>query len=278
MLILAFSCRLHRTRAPLTSSYPLSRPRHYLSLTIAKWARFQDTCPRSKLLVERRRRCGQGTDLSTSERLHNEAWEQRRRLRDRQDRLETAARDRANPELASNLRALPPNRGDVGERLYEQALRKREDALERERLACMTPPHATFHPEIDSRSESMARRRRKDGWCLGGYRDPGRVGLVEEALLAEGVLYERRRQERLERQGQLDEFLRRGVRASAHSERLLREAERRGVQKERRRSGLGQGGESHVVGETADGNIDEEASFTPNLEALEISDKLLESR
>lgn len=223
-----------------------------------------------------RRNSSSATPLSASQRLHSEAWEQRQRQENRQNRVETAARRRANPELTASSRALPRDRGDVAQRLYEQAVWGREDALERERWAQIAPRGATFHPEIDPRSVSLARRRR-NGWGLGGAEKPDSGGLVEEALLAEGAMYERRREERQARQDRLDEVLRQTLRPNLHSERLLRDIKARSHTKGTH-AALDQGGMSPGL-EALSGSDDvDKAGFNPSLEALETSMRMLESR
>lgn len=216
-----------------------------------------------------------GAHESASQRLHREALEQRQRQENRRTRVEMAARRRANPELSASSRTISRNRGDVARRLYDQALSGREDALERERVALAAPQGGTFRPVITQRSVHLARRRRRrKGWGLGGVEVSGRRGVIEETLLAEGVAYEQRRQKRQERQEQFDEVLRRGVVPSRHSKRLLLEIERRsnanGTQPI-----LEQGGTSTESEEPV--GVDQ-TGFKPNLEALEASKKMLESR
>lgn len=183
-------------------------------------------------------------------------------------RVRTAIRRRANPQLRTRSRSLPRrNSGDVAYRLYEQALLLREEALERERHAQKPPRGATFHPEIDQRSGVLAQRRR-DRWASLGLDVSTRGGAsaVQELLLAEGTLYDRRRQERQSRQEQLA-LQRANPTANKHSRRLLRNAERMG-----RSIGMQAGsGTSQVSQET-------ENTFTPRLEALDTSKRMLESR
>lgn len=214
---------------------------------------------------------------STSQRLHREALEHRQRQENRRTRVEMAARRRANPKLSAGLRTVSRKRGDVARRLYEQALSGREEALERERLALVDPEGDTFRPVITRRSERLARRRR-EGWGLGGVEVSGRGGVIEETLLAEGAIYERRRRERQERQEQFDEVLRQGVVPSRHSKRLLLELERRNNANGTQPIHLNQGSTSIDSEEpTAAVNVDQ-AGFTPNLEALEASKRMLEAR
>lgn len=242
-----------------------------------KLACVQGTINRSNLLVERMRRDGCTENLPASERLHRGAWEKQQRQENRQTLAEAAARRRSNPELTAKSRTLSRNRGEVAERLYEQAVVSREEALERERFELSAPRDATFHPKIAPRSASLALRRRKEGWGSGAFGDSAGGALVEEALLAEGVVYERRRQERKARKDQLAEVLRQGSRLNLHSKRLLREAESNG----RARGALydlGQGGGYHAFESAMDSDSVEQPSFTPVLVALKTSKTLLESR
>lgn len=226
------------------------------------------------------RQTGRGTHLPTSERLHNDAWEHQRRLEGRQKRVEAAARRRANPELTASAKLVPHDRGDIADRLYEQAILAREDAREREHVERRAPRGATFHPEIAPWSEALARRRR-DRWKLSDCEgSAGRGGLVEEALLAEGMIYARRRQERQDRQETLQKVLRQSARPNRHSERLLREVERRGTA-DGPPSEVGQGGGAQpwtVATENDGDDLQEILDFKPALEALDKSNKLLESR
>lgn len=215
--------------------------------------------------------------LPTSERLHRQAWEQRQRTKDCQTRVETAARLRANPKLKASSRALPRNRGDVAQRLHEQALLMREDVLERERMARIAPRGATFHPDIDPRSELLARRRRRDDWGLSVLDRLGGGGHIEEKLLAEGILYEHRRQERQERLEEMEDIVRQSPKTNCHSERLLRAVGRRGIAQETQSEFvLGDGPRVLEAGVGGDGV--EQESFIPTLQAFETSKKLLESR
>lgn len=225
------------------------------------------------------RQTGRAAHLPTSERLHSDAWQHQRRLEDRQMRVEAAARRRANPELTASAKSVPHNRGDVTDRLYEHAILAKEDALERENVERSSPRGATFHPEISPWSEALARRRR-DRWRLRDCEQSARGGgRVEETLLAEGVMYARRRQERRDRQETLQKVLRQSVRPNRHSERLLREVERRGTSNGAP-SEVGQGGgKQWTVATESDGDgVQERASFRPTLEALDKSKELLESR
>lgn len=272
----------------------------------------QETCHRSKLIVKRMRRengkgIRNGYRLAASERLYKVAWQQQQRRIDRQIQVNAAARLNANPNLTSNsgsnnnlysttATAQSHHRCDVGERLYEQAMIHRQNALDRARIAQSSPRDATFHPEISRRSVSLARRRRQY-WRESGSEESGRGGggLVEEGLLTEGKLYDRRRHERQIRQAELDDFLRRGYRANQQSEIILQDAEvPRATLAERGRaqggSGRGDagrmkqnrsGGGPPVISDFADElRIDdvEEATFKPALAALKTSNKLLESR
>ncbi len=230
----------------------------------------QETCGKSAALVERmRREDSSGAHLSISQRLHRKAHEQRRRKETLQMRVQTAIRRRANPHLRTRSRSLPRRScGDAAYRLYEQAILVREAALERERQA-QKPPGATFHPEIAQRSGVLAQRRR-DRWVSLGVDVPTRGGAstVQELLLAEGSLYNRRREERQSRQEQLA-LQRPNPTVNEHSRRLLRNAERMG-----RSIGMQAGyqsGVSQVSQET-------ENNFTPRLEALHTSKRMLESR
>lgn len=216
-----------------------------------------------------RREDGGAAHLSISQRLHRKALEQRRRKEFLQIRVEAAIRRRANPHLRKRSRSLPRrNCGDAAYRLYEQALLSREEARERERLAQKPPRGATFRPEIAQRSGVLAQRRR-DRWVSLGLDVSGRRGgasAVQELLLAEGTLYSRRREERQARQEQLA-LRRQNPTVNRHSRRLLRNAERMG-----RSVGMQAGsGISYASQET-------ESTFTPRLEALETSKRMLESR
>lgn len=179
--------------------------------------------------MERMRRESNGAHVSTSQRLHEKASDQRRRQKNLQTRVRTAIRRRANPHLWTRSRSLPRrDRRNVSDRLYEQALSWREEALERERLAQEPPRGFTFRPEIVQRSGVLAQRRR-DRWVSLGLDVSGRSGgsAVQEVLLAEGTLYNRRRQERRARQEQLVRR-RQTPTVNRHSRRLLRDAERVG--------------------------------------------------
>lgn len=221
-------------------------------------------------------RSRKGDHQSASQRLHRDALEQRQRIENRRTRVEIAARRRANPDLAAISRAVSRSRGDVARRLYEQALSGREHALERERLALAGPQGGTFCPVIIQRSVRLARRRR-EGWGSGDVEVSGKVGAIEEALLAEGIVYERRRQERQARRERVDEILRQSHAPSRHSKHLLLEIERRGNAKETK-SLSGQGGKLSVSEEpTASDDVDQ-TGLKPNLEALETSKRMLESR
>lgn len=235
------------------------------------WWVVQETCSRSAFLVERMRRDRHGVQLSTSQRLHETANEQRRRQESLQTRVRTAIRRRANPRIFTRSRSLPQRgRRDVADRLYEQALVRREEALERERLAQNHPRGVTFHPEIVQRSGVLAQRRR-DRWVSLGLDLSDKRGrsAVQEVLLAEGTLYHRRREERRARQEELA-LRRQTPTVNRHSRRLLRDAERMGrsigVQLD-----LGNGDRSQV-------SLATEESFTPRLEALDASKRMLESR
>lgn len=247
----------------------------------------QETCHRSKVLVERRR-CENGVArVSTSKRLHDAAHKQRLRQDARQMQVNAAARGRANPDLAAkNSRFLFPNydRGDVGERLYELALLKRKDALERELLARNAPRDTTFRPEIGRRSASLAKRRR-ESWRVDDGGEALEEGFlaVEEGLLAEGRVYERRRLQRQARQAQLDNDLRQGAGPNPHSERLLRGVAPRALSGGRgSAANAGQNSGARVTTSTAVGNdgVDDtvEVTFKPALAARRASNKLLESR
>lgn len=236
---------------------------------------------------------GRSLNLAASERLHEAACEQRQRKNDRQAEVSAAARRHATPNLAaanhtSKIIPVSYRRGDVGERLYEQAVMSREHAMEREHMAQTSPRGATFHPEISQRSVSLARRRR-EYWRQEESSKKSRLrwgALVEEGLLAEGRIYDRRRQERQMRQAELDEVLKRGCRPNLHSEMILREADQRILREadhpgvtlvtSRRKQENGR-----VIANDANGlddHVSEEALFNPTLEAIKTSRKLLESR
>lgn len=263
----------------------------------------QETCQRSKVLVERMREApgGNGSNgssrrnlsLTASERLYEAACKQRQRQNDRQAQVSAAARRRATASLAAashTSKLIPPShrRGDIGERLYEQAVMKREHAIEREHMAQTSPRGATFHPEITRRSAALARRRRECWREEGGSEESGsRWGaVVEEGLLAEGRAYARRRQERQMRQEELDEVLKRGYRPNLHSERILREVDQRVLREAGQprvalaagRRGLENARVSADDASGLDGNEFEEPLFNPTLEAMRTSKKLLESR
>lgn len=213
---------------------------------------------------------------SASQRLHGDALEQRRRLENRRTRVEIAARRRANPDLAASSRTVSRSRGDVARRLYEQALSGREEALERESLALAGAQGGTFRPVITQRSVRLARRRR-EGWGSSGVNVSDKGGVIEEALLAEGVVYEWRRRERQARQERLNVTLRQGVAPSRHSKRLLLEIERRGNAKGTKPLS-GEGGRSLASEKpTASDDVDH-TGFKPNLEALDTSKRMLEAR
>lgn len=196
-------------------------------------------------------------------------------MENRRTRVEIAARRRANPDLPARSKTVSRSQGDVARRLYEQALSSRESALERERLAQADPQRGTFRPVIAQKSVRLARRRR-EGWGSGGVEVSGKGGLIEEALLAEGAVYERRRQERQARLEQLHGVLRQNLAPSRHSKRLLLKIERRSNAK-----GMnplsGQRGRLPASEEPTASDV-EQTGFKPNLEALETSKRMLESR
>lgn len=244
----------------------------------------QATCGRSTVLVEQMRRDDANrTQLSTSKRLYGNAREQRRRQETLQMQVETAIRRRANPTISVRSRSLPRNRqrhGDAARRLYEQAVASREEALQRERhLAQNLPRGVTFHPEIHHRSTFLAQRRR-ERWALavglgvsgseGGSVAAADPAAVQEFLLAEGALYDRRRQERQSRQEQV--ALRcKSPTVNRYSRVLLRKAERMG------RSVGTPFADSRVPGDVAD--VDSRKhEFSPRLQALDTSKRMLESR
>ncbi|CAM9950208.1 unnamed protein product, partial [Ectocarpus sp. 6 AP-2014] len=230
-----------------------------------------ETCRRSAVLVKRMRRGG-GNDahLPTSQRLHSNAVEQRRRRDTQQARVETAIRRRANPNISTRSKSLPRERGDVARRLYEQAILSREGAHYREQLSRQPPRGHTFRPEIDQRSALLAQRRR-DRWASVGLDKRGRGGgtAVQEFLLAEGTLYDRRRQERQSIQEEL--ALRRpNPTVNRHSRRLLCAAGN---------TGRSPGTQSEETRSRASEAVDaEQYEFSPRLEGLGTSQKMLESR
>eukprot|EP00903_Cladosiphon_okamuranus_P007720 g7480.t1 len=231
-----------------------------------------ETCSRSALLVERMRRDNNSARRSTSQRLHEKAGEQRRRQENLQARVRTAIRRRATPNLSTRSRSLPSRgRRDVADRLYEQALVSREEALERECLALNPPRGATFRPEIVRRSGVLAQRRR-ERWVSIGLDVSSKSGgsVVHEVLLAEGTLYHRRRQERRARQEQLAQR-RQSPTINRHSRRLLRDAERMG-------KSIGIHSDSGKGNRLLASQAEEEICATPRFEALSASKRLLESR
>lgn len=253
----------------------------------------------SGLLVEHMRREGRGTQLPASERLHSDAESLRRRREDRQTRVEIAARYRANPSLIASSRSLSRDRGNVSERLYKQAILSREHATDLARLERAAPRGATFHPRITKRSVLLANRRRGKAWSGGGagngrgLSDSSEAsrstrGLaVEEALLAEGAMYNRRRQERQARREELGEASRRSPRANRQSKRLLKEAESRCIADRERRHlhpqqhCLGNDHGVSQVGEKPGGGSGDDRSqsdFNPKLEGLQTSERLLLTR
>ena len=220
-----------------------------------------------------RRDSNNGAHHPASQRLHEKAGEQRRRQESLQTRVRTAIRRRAKPRLSARSRSLPgADRRDVADRLYEQALVSREEALEREHLALSPPRGATFCPEIVQRSSVLAQRRR-DRWVSLGLDVSGKSGgsAVHEVLLAEGTLYNRRRQERQARQEELARRCQTPTVVNRHSRRLLRDAERMG-----RSIGI------HSDSGTGDRRLRtlqaEEETRTPRFEALGASKRMLESR
>ena len=244
----------------------------------------QETCTRSKLLVEQMRRKCHNTHVPTSERLYNEAHEQRRRREDRRAFLNTAVRLRASPKLTASSRVLSPDRGDVGQRLYEQGLLRKQDARERENFARHAPRGATFHPEIIPRSVLLARRRRRAKWAIcrqrgasEGETGGGSAHLVEEGLLAEGVIYEQRRQQRVQRQQEIDEILRRSGTLNRHSAYLLRKVQKRGLVNVAV-AGVIRRDRSRTSKAAEDIHGMEQATFSPTLKALGASNKILKSR
>lgn len=220
-----------------------------------------------------RRGDSNGAHLSISQRLHEGASERRRRQESLQTRVRTAIRRRANPHLSTRSRSLPRRRDrrDVSDRLYEQALVQREEALERERLAQKPPRGATFHPETVQRSGVLAQRRR-DRWVSLGLDVSGRRwgSAAQEVLLAEGTLYSRRRQERRTRQEQLARR-RQAPTVNRHSRRLLRDAERTG-RSIATHSDSGKGDTLRASQAT------EESLTPPRFRALSTSKRMLESR
>lgn len=223
------------------------------------------------------RREGHDAHLSISQRLHGKASERRRRRESLQTRVETAIRRRANPEISTRSRSLPRSHGDVSHRLYKQALVSREEALERERLAQKPPTGVSFRPEIDPRSGVLAQRRR-DRWASLGLDAPhgGRGIAVQEMLLAEGTLYDRRRRERQSRQEELTLSLQNRM-SNKHSRRLLRNAKRRGrsigMQSDSGKPARPRG--SQAVNDDA---VEEDDTFVPHLLARDTSNRMLESR
>lgn len=217
------------------------------------------------------RRCGNGANLSTSQRLHENAGERRRRQEILQKRVRTAIRRRAKPHLSTRSRSLPTrDRRDVSDRLYKQALAWREEARERERLA-QKPPGVTFRPEIVQRSGVLAQRRR-DRWASLGLDVSSKSGgsAVQEVLLAEGTLYDRRRQERRARQEQLARRHQNPT-VNRHSRRLLRDAKRMG-------RSIGTQSDSGKRGRLRVSQATEEDYTPPRFEALSTSKRMLESR
>ncbi|CAM9588626.1 unnamed protein product [Ectocarpus fasciculatus] len=230
-----------------------------------------ETCRRSAVLVKRMRRGG-GNDahLPTSQRLHSDAGEQRRRRDTQQARVETAIRRRANPNISMRSKSLPRERGDIARRLYEQAIASREGAQYREQLSQKHPRGYTFRPEIDQRSALLAQRRR-DRWASVGLDKRGRGGgtAVQEFLIAEGTLYDRRRQERQSIQEELT-LRRSNPTVNRHSRRLLRAAGK---------TGRSPGTQSEETRSRASEAVDaEQYEFSPRLEGLDTSQKMLESR
>lgn len=283
----------HTARSKTTQSYPKIS---------------QKTCHRSKVLVERMRtssaNCSTNSNssissrdcgtLTTSERLYEAALEQQRRHRIREAEVAAATRRRATPDLAANHTSkllVPSHRsGDIGERLYEQAVMSRELAMEREHIAQRLPRGATFHPEISRRSASLARRRRRESFIDGGSDESSSSGVVvvEEGLLAEGRTYRKRREEREMRQEEMAVSLGCGYRANLHSEKILREADQKieidthmaGFAPEKREDGLENvrtGGGAHDASSYGDDGF-EEATFVPEFQAMKTSKRLLESR
>lgn len=237
------------------------------------------------ILVEQRRRENlHNKQLPVSERLHKEACERRRRQEDRLANLETAARLRAHPELTATPKALSQNRGDnVGQRLYDLAFHGQLEARKRERLAYLSPQGATFRPEINPRSISLARRRRRIAWKeghQGGKDDAEAEGqvLVEEALLAVGAVYNHRRRQRQQRQEEIDGVLRRSARLNRRSEYLLRRVKQRAVENKNGEADIGRRGQPRVSDLTAEDVVEDRATFSPKLEALGVSNKILKSR
>lgn len=226
-----------------------------------------------------RRESRDNKQLPASERLHREACERRQRREDCLANLEIVARLRAHPELTATPKALSQNRGDdVGRRLYDQAFRGQLEARERERLARLSPQGATFRPEIIPRSVSLARRRRRIAWReghQGGGNDVEAEGqvLVEEVLLAEGAIYDHRRRQRQQRQEEIDGVLRRSARLNRRSEYLLRKVKQRAVEAD-----IGGRGQSRVPELMVEDVIEDRETFTPKLEALGVSNKILKSR
>lgn len=224
--------------------------------------------------MERMHRESNGAHLSTSQRLHERASEQRRRQQNVQTRVRTAILRRANPHLSTRSRSPPRReRRDVGDRLYQQALAWREEALERERLAQKPPRGVTFRPEIAHRSGALAQRRR-DRWVSLGLDVSGKSSssAVQEVLLAEGTLYNRRRQERRTRQEQLARR-RQAPTVNRHSRRILRDAERMGRSVGTRSDS---GGRDRICASQASQATEE--NYTPRFEALKTSKRMLESR
>lgn len=219
-----------------------------------------------------------------SERLHKEACERRRRQKDRLANLDIAARLRAHPKLIATPKALSPNRGhNVGQRLYNQAFHGQLEARKRERLAYLSPQGATFHPEINPRSVSLARRRRKIAWKQGhqagkdGAKAEGQV-LVEEALLAVGDVYNHRRRQRQQRQEEIDGVLRQSARLNRRSEYLLRRVKQKAMEDKNNEADVGRQGQSRVPDLTIEDVVEDRTTFTPRLEALGVSNKILKSR
>lgn len=221
--------------------------------------------------MERMRRGNTGARLSTSQRLHENAGEQRRRQENLQARVRTAIRRRANPNLSTRSRSLPRrDRRDVADRLYEQAVVSREEALERQRLAQRPPRGAMFRPKIVQRSGILAQRRRNRWVSLGlDVCSEGGGSVVHEVLLAEGTLYNRRRQERRARQEQLARR-RQTPTVNRRSRRLLRDAERMG-------RSIGIHSDSGKGDRLLASQVEEEIC-TPRVQALSTSKRLLESR
>ncbi|CAM9460865.1 unnamed protein product [Discosporangium mesarthrocarpum] len=267
-------------------------------LEAVKLTNHPKTCSGSAKIIgrmHRRRGPDEAFDqLVPSQRLYRDAQERLLRQRDRHDRACMAARHRANPELSARSMSLPPSQEKFGDRLHSLAARKQQDAEEREeRRARSILRGSTFRPEISKRSALLAERQRGAIRASPGgiVQNEGVSGVsVEQMLLAVGEVYKQRKKERLTRQAEREAAWSDDKKVNRCSERLLAK-----VKVKTRQGGnvcdgpaSGQGLPSTftdlgtplswAVDNTSPSADCTEDTFTPRLEALEKTNRILMRR